>query len=61
MATLCVMLEESNRDLKPPPALKGFHYVQMRLDDMKFSDEEINQYATALGLMLLSAVRESNG
>lgn len=59
MATLCVMLEESDREIKPPPAMKGFHFCLLRLDGLVFSDEEVASYSQALGMTLLAAVREN--
>lgn len=59
MATMCVAFQEDNQEIQPLKAgKKGFHFVSMRLDGLVFSDEEVAQYAQALGMMLLSAVRE---
>ena len=59
MATLCVMFHEGNREIQPPPVERGFHFVSMRLDNLMLDDQEVSDYAQALGMMLLSAVRDS--
>jgi hypothetical protein len=61
MATMYVVFDETNRAWKPPPqVMKNVHYVTMRLDSMELSDEEVANYAQALGMMLLSAVRDAH-
>lgn len=58
MATLCVMLDEKNRDWKPPKIVNGLHFVTMHLDNLELDDKEVLDYATSLGMILLSSVRE---
>ncbi len=58
VATMIVMFHEGDRELQPPPRQKGFHFLTMRLDGLRFTDDEIVQYAQTLGMTLLSAVRE---
>lgn len=61
MATMYVVLDETNRAWKPPPqVMKNVHYVTMRLDSMELNDQEVADYAQALGMMLLSAVRDAH-
>ena len=57
MATFCVMLHESDREIQPPPIERGFHFATMRLDSLILDDQEIVDFAQALGMALLSAVQ----
>lgn len=58
MPTLHLILDEGERPFNVPK-MKGVHYAKLHLENFKFSDQEITDYAAAAGMMLLSAVQGS--
>jgi len=58
MPTLHLILDEEDLVVKLPK-MRGVHYVKMHLENFRFSDQEVNDYAQAAAMMLLSAVQGS--